>query len=142
MKPPHFMFNRKFVRISSIDLNGNKGPNTVGKDIGVITVLYPSDSVVVAPVIHNRNTTTGAIYSYNEALKSCNAQDNEYRIPNRHELMSMFYNANILGIPNKAFWSSSPKSVNTAWIQSFITGLSRGNSKNATDCCAVRCVKR
>ena len=32
------------------DLNGNKGPNTVGKDIGIMSVLYPSDSVVVAPM--------------------------------------------------------------------------------------------
>ena len=31
------------------DLNGNKGPNTVGKDIGFITILYPTDSSVVAP---------------------------------------------------------------------------------------------
>lgn len=126
------------------DLNGNKGPNTVGKDIGVITVLYPSDSVVVAPVIHNRNSTSTTIYSYNDALKSCNAQDNEYRMPNRHELMSMFFNNNLFGISGNsgALWSSSPKSAGEAWIQSFNTGLSRGNSKNATDCCAVRCVKR
>ena len=32
------------------DLNGNKGPNTVGKDIGFITAIYSSDPVVVAPV--------------------------------------------------------------------------------------------
>ena len=31
------------------DMNGNKGPNTVGKDIGFMSVLYPTDSVVVAP---------------------------------------------------------------------------------------------
>ena len=31
------------------DLNGTKGPNTVGKDIGALTALYPSDSIVVAP---------------------------------------------------------------------------------------------
>ena len=31
------------------DLNGIKGPNTFGKDIGAITVLYPTDSNIVAP---------------------------------------------------------------------------------------------
>ena len=32
------------------DLNGSKGPNTVGKDIDFITVFNSSDSVVVAPM--------------------------------------------------------------------------------------------
>lgn len=32
------------------DLDGSKGPNAVGKDIGVLTAMYPSDAVVVAPV--------------------------------------------------------------------------------------------
>ena len=31
------------------DLNGKKGPNTVGKDIGFMTVFYPTDSQVAAP---------------------------------------------------------------------------------------------
>ena len=31
------------------DLNGTKGPNTFGKDIGIITAFYPTDSEVVAP---------------------------------------------------------------------------------------------
>ena len=31
------------------DLNGKKGPNTVGKDIGFMTAFYPTDSQVVAP---------------------------------------------------------------------------------------------
>ena len=32
------------------DLNGKKGPNRVGKDMGVISALYSSDSELVAPV--------------------------------------------------------------------------------------------
>ena len=31
------------------DLNGNKGPNTVGKDIGFMTAMYPYDAVLAAP---------------------------------------------------------------------------------------------
>ena len=31
------------------DLNGTKGPNTIGKDMGIGTVFYPTDSVVVMP---------------------------------------------------------------------------------------------
>ena len=37
------------------DLNGTKGPNTVGKDIGTMTALYASDSVVVAPRLRITN---------------------------------------------------------------------------------------
>ncbi len=125
------------------DLNGNKGPNTVGKDIGVITVIYPSDSVVVAPILKNTNTTASGIHSYEDAIRTCNAQDNEYRMPNRYELISMFYNYNLFGFATSGgFWSSSSASSTHAWIQSFITGLSRKNAKDATDCCLVRCVKR
>lgn len=37
------------------DLNGNKGPNTVGKDVGFITAFYPYDVKVVAPIpVHQR----------------------------------------------------------------------------------------
>ncbi len=123
------------------DLNGNKGPNTVGKDIGVITVLYPSDSVVVAPVVYNYNASSSSIV-YREALQLCKTQGDDYRMPNRHELMSMFYNNNLFKFSN-AYWSSSSKTKYEAWIQSFITGLSRGQAKNdASDCCAVRCIKR
>ena len=32
------------------DLNGTDGPNTMGKDMGFITVLYSTDSKVIAPV--------------------------------------------------------------------------------------------
>lgn len=39
------------------NLNGNKGPNSVGKDIGIMTVLYPSDPAVVAPVPAIRDIT-------------------------------------------------------------------------------------
>ncbi len=31
------------------DLNGKKGPNTVGKDIGFMTAFYPTDTLLVAP---------------------------------------------------------------------------------------------
>lgn len=39
------------------NLNGNKSPNSVGKDIGIMTVLYPSDPAVVAPVPAIRDIT-------------------------------------------------------------------------------------
>ncbi len=71
------------------DLNGNKGPNTVGKDIGFMSVLFATDSVVVAP------NPTNAIYKSTDfygALKFCRESDENTRLPNVYEAASMFYN--------------------------------------------------
>ena len=64
------------------DLNGNKGPNTVGKDIGFITAMYPSDVKISAPV-PAVNPLTGT-YPYKassssiSAAKACTNFDAEY----------------------------------------------------------------
>ncbi|MCM1010701.1 MAG: type II secretion system GspH family protein [Fusobacterium sp.] len=81
------------------DLNGNKGPNTVGKDIGFITVMYPSDPKVVAPIPATRQlsaqyptkSTTGK-----NASQACTDYDAEYRVPNVEEAMSLLVNKNLL----------------------------------------------
>ena len=122
------------------DLNGNKGPNTVGKDIGFITALYPSDPVVVAPFPMASNAGTSA---QTEAGALCKAQDSEARLPNRDELSAMFYNKTLLGIASGGFWSGSVVSSGesgTAWNQYFDAGrrgpTTRSHSSN------VRCVRR
>ena len=62
------------------DLNGNKGPNTIGKDMGFITALYSTDSVVVAPM-----------YAWVSELSA-----DEYRVPNIHEAISFYINELVL----------------------------------------------
>lgn len=59
----NIMFSQKFAQTFVYDLNGSKGPNTVGKDIGFITALYPTDSVVVAPMPAERFKSSGIGYS-------------------------------------------------------------------------------
>ena len=82
------------------DLNGNKGPNTVGKDIGFITAMYPSDVKISAPV-PAVNPLTGT-YPYKassssiSAAKACTNFDAEYRLPNIEELVSMLANNNLI----------------------------------------------
>ncbi len=73
------------------DLNGNKGPNTVGKDIGVITALYPSDSVVVAPNPFVKDNV-GRAQSFSIALRACRELEADSRLPNLEEDMSLIYN--------------------------------------------------
>ncbi len=121
------------------DLNGKKGPNTVGKDIGVITVLYPSDSVVVAPVPLAINA---GVVSQVNAGKACKAQDSESRAPNREEVAAMFYNK-ILFDMGWNIWSStviSANGENYGVCMYYDTG--HWALRNRNDNMNLRCVKR
>lgn len=95
------------------DLNGSKGPNTVGKDIGFITALYSSDSVVVSPQLPNQmaaNTENGV--TQQAALGICKSQDSELRLPNIEELVAIFTNQNLIYgreySGSVGYWSSNP----------------------------------
>lgn len=122
------------------DLNGNKGPNTVGKDIGFITALYPTDPIVVAPL--PLPTNAGRTEQYN-AGKLCQQQDSESRVPNREEVSSMFYNKRLVGIDAGPYWSSTMISSGedgSGWTIHYEIGRLNRYAKNATD--FVRCIKR
>ncbi len=105
------------------DLNGNKGPNTVGKDIGFITALYPSDGVVVAPM--PLNSFKGGATTFDDAIGYCNNVDSESRLPTADEAAAMFYNRLLLGQQTQAIMTSS-KIYQTGgiyvWRQSFDSG--------------------
>lgn len=82
-----YMVQPKICANMVFDLNGNKGPNTMGKDIGIMTILYPTDSVVVAPDVY-RVRYDGV--SANEAPTVCtNKAGSEYRIATKDELASI-----------------------------------------------------
>jgi len=126
------------------DLNGSKGPNTVGKDIGFMSVLYPSDSRVVAPEILNLNIKKGA---YTETSAYCKTFGDEARIPNREELAAIFYNEVLLGL-NPAnvdvIWSSSLSVSNgstSAWTLGFDTGYFNQYAKTNRNL-SMLCIKR
>ena len=122
------------------DLNGRKGPNTFGKDIGVISVLYPTDSLVVAPIPHTQDASDAVTPDAISGV--CKNQDAEYRMPTKEELASLFFNKNIIGNMNAVrYWSSSlSSSIDEAWYTSFTTGLMRHDPHWPNN--PVRCVKR
>ena len=120
------------------DLNGSKGPNTVGKDMGFITVLYSSDSKVVAPMPLHKDAS--ASISQTEALAACKEQDNESRIPNKEEVISMFYNQNLIGISEGVYWSGAVLSGQYAWVQSFNIGRISQERRSVKN--RLRCIKR
>ncbi len=120
------------------DLNGTKGPNTMNKDIGVITVIYPSDSVVVSPVNHPQ-PFDGSV-TYVDAAKTCTNTDVDYRIPNRYELMSMMASKRLLGLSDGAYNSSSLDSNGKVWRIWFNAGTMEATSKDVPY--GLWCVKR
>ncbi len=126
------------------DLNGAKGPNTVGKDIGFITVLYPADSVVVAPMPHVNAGKKGL--SLEEGIKYCTSLDSEYRVPNKDEAAALFVNKYIIGNLPGGWLTTSSKGLENnvlkVWTQSTYTGNRVLTNGSAGADNYVRCVKR
>ena len=126
------------------DLNGLKGPNTVGKDIGAITVLYPSDSVVVAPIPIYHTPQSGLTPS--EGANYCTSLENDARIPNKDEAISLFVNQNLFGQYSDRWILTSSQGLNSSnrlaqWTQSTWTG-NRLLTDGTTGFTYIQCVKR
>ncbi|MCM1010674.1 MAG: hypothetical protein NC390_07360, partial [Fusobacterium sp.] len=121
------------------DLNGTKGPNTMGKDIGFITVMYPSDPVVVAPVPEPVASVGSA--KHIEATRYCTNKNNESRLPSRDELMAMFYNKSLLTKKESYFWSTSlGEKPDTAYHVRFSSGSRHLGSRESSY--SIWCIKR
>ena len=121
------------------DLNGSKGPNTVGKDVGFITALYSFDSNVVSPMPVYQ-TKTGY---YDDAVKFCREQD-DARLPNKEEAISLWVNKKF--IPNistmQFYTSSSPGSANRIIQLDGNAGVMGSVFKDETGDISAQCVKR
>ncbi len=132
----------KICAVFMYDLNGSKGPNTVNKDIGFLGVIYPTDSVVVAPFPQVNNASNSI--SYDNAAAECTKQDAEYRMPNRYELMTMFAAQKFIGMLSDTGYNTSSllqvNSLTSAWRINFTAGTMEAHSK--TNTYALRCVKR
>ncbi len=75
------------------DLNGNKGPNMAGKDVGFITIFDATDSQVVAP---NVKGTVGEDVVVNVANTYCrNTYGDTTRIPNVAEVAALLLNTSM-----------------------------------------------
>ena len=140
MQDTDYLTTRKVCANFIYDLNATKGPNTVGKDIGVITVLYPTDSVVAAPMPYLRNS--GVEVTFAEAPAKCTELGDEYRAPNIAELMSMTYNQSLFNIENMVYWTTSRYDSSKAWVVSGTTGRVFLYAIDNPTHMRARCVKR
>ncbi len=126
------------------DLNGSKGPNTFGKDIGFVTALYSTGTSVVALLPLATDAFDGVGEEQINASAACTAKDADSRLPNQDEIAAMFYNRALLGIDEGVFWSGSLMSVNgsnMAWRQSFNGGNAQLHSRTG-NYAHIRCIKR
>lgn len=123
------------------DLNGKKGPNMVGKDIGVITALYPKNTVVVSPLPYAISTES---VSFENAYDKCQEIADGSVVPSLEDGMSMYYNQKLFSLsPNQSinYWTSTNRSLNNPWRINTNTGYryAVGNFNNSLQ---VWCTKR
>ncbi|MCM1009257.1 MAG: hypothetical protein NC390_00065 [Fusobacterium sp.] len=126
------------------DLNGNKGPNTVGKDIGFITVFNATDSIIVAPLptsANNAKFENNEQISWYNASKACTQQGSESRLPNIDEASAMLINKSLINFPNQSLWTSTPLATNPtqAWQVNYVGWRLTEYKVNSRN---VRCIKR
>ncbi len=122
------------------DLNGNKGPNTVGKDIGFLTVFNSVDPVVVAPIPLIRDGAKVAQYN---ATAECKKMDSESRLPNRDEMFSVFINRELVGMSSGVYWTAQLSVLGDSSYAGYVD-IGNGHTSGCTRTIAmnVRCIKR
>ncbi len=138
-KDTGYNFAQDRVCVNAIyDMNGLRKPNTVGKDIGFVTILYPDESsIAVAPDVVKQDAAPA---KFDNAAASCTTQNKEYTLPNRDELLAMYYNGYLLLITVYYYWSATEASAEYGWAQDFGTGARFGTDKRTV--LEVRCVRR
>lgn len=120
------------------DLNGKKGPNTVGKDIGFISALYSTSSVIVAPISYP--TDIEGTFTFDDAKEKCKNAGADAKLPNIDELSSLYYNKIFLGLSG-SYWSSTIPHYKKNYIWAQGTGGGRYTT-DASHNYKVRCIKR
>lgn len=132
----------KFACINMIyDINGAElPPNTIGKDIGFITVFGAQDSLVVSPFFDDENV--GPI-NFSGAKGLCKAKGFNYRLPTEYELASMFINSELFGLADDGavgFWSVNSFSADDVYYMHARTGyIEQSDIENAY---SIRCLQR
>ena len=145
----HYVQNKMCVNFI-YDLNGDEGPNEVGKDVGFITAFYNKNSVVVAPIIYDKDYVS-TVSGYTEdkagmdAASACKTIGEDLRLPDRDELASIFINGILLnlGKSTNVYWSSSVISSGAsglAWGQHLNNGYLHKYARS--NLLYARCVKK
>ncbi len=123
------------------DLNGTKGPNTVGKDVGVITALYSVQPIVVAPMLITEYPGTS---NFIDAIGACKGVDVDSRLPNIYEATSLVHNMKLFfGVAqgDGGVWSSTARDSERAFYVGTASMRWQIAAKDGTNV-GVHCIKR
>ncbi len=125
------------------DLNGNKGPNTIAKDMGIITVFNSVDAIVVAPVLSTGKVTPNV--SWENSAKTCTNENPESRLPNIDEGSAIMLSKNILGLNDTAgvsgfYRTSSVFNARMVWEYNISNGVRQTEWKTGNR--NILCIKR
>ena len=123
------------------DMNGLTKPNEVGKDIGVVTVLYSGEkTMAVAPDLYKIDAERS---DFIDAPQICSKLDKNLDAPNLEEVIAMFYNSSVFGMVEATGYLSTTTKINdsnASWVLNFYTGMIHPHSKGSTN--ALRCIRR
>lgn len=119
------------------DMNGLKGPNQYGKDIGHITVFNGNETTYsVAPKVDNVESSDSLNYA--DATAYCSSRGKDYALPTIDELLSISFSSKFNDYINNWFLSSTKvlnsNAYSTIYTYTSMTYRSGGSSK-------VLCVK-
>lgn len=137
----YFVYYPKVCLNMIYDLNGKKGPNTVGKDIGFMSVFYPVDSVLAAPMPLNRIQDVSSV-KFGEISPYCTKEGDEYRLPNVYEAISLQINKKLMGYSLYNIPTGSAAANNKLWQVAGTSGAYAYSREATPGNTWVSCVKR
>lgn len=123
------------------DLNGLDGPNMMGKDMGILAIVYDEnkDPEVVAPAPYNLKAGTAPSYSDSgaDAATVCKNLGNNYTLPDVNELTALNFNSitgTFKGVTGSVI---TPGKTGKVWHLSTNTAVANSRTTSAD----VYCVK-
>lgn len=127
---------------SVFDVNGLDEPNTIGKDMGVMAVIYDTNSEpeVVMPYVYPATIGEKASYASNgdDAAKACKDKDIAYSLASLNDVIVMTANTDVMtfssGLTSTIL---GPKETDDVWYVE--NGAASKIKRNVAK--AVRCVK-
>lgn len=126
------------------DLNGNKGPNTIGKDMGFITITYATDPIISAPMpLNNYIDISSMNINLTSVSKACTEFDSDSKLPTIYDLQSLFYNQKLWGYTYGPHYSSSrTNKADKIWYLVMGWGCAEPGNKEWGNGYLLRCIKR
>ena len=124
------------------DMNGKKGPNQMGRDMGTFSVMYPGITSIASAALPDVGAIAKKVQNNLLATKYCEEQGK--RMPSVEELgtLAMAYklSTSFISTESEYFWSGTIADNDTVWSVALEqTGSKDREGKNVMD--AVRCLR-